>query len=59
MPRLYGKNSTATNFDLRGIVEYGKGGRILVAATVSEDPQSLHAEAAMDAEIRSQKRDVA
>jgi NADPH-dependent 2,4-dienoyl-CoA reductase/sulfur reductase-like enzyme/nitrite reductase/ring-hydroxylating ferredoxin subunit len=40
-------------------VVYKKGGRTLATLTLSRDLQSLQAEAAMEAEIRSQKRDVA
>lgn len=36
-----------------------KGGRTLATVTISRDVQSLQAEAAMEAEIRSQKRDFA
>ncbi len=40
-------------------VAYKKGGRTLAIATISRDLQSLQAEAAMEAEIRPQKREVA
>jgi NADPH-dependent 2,4-dienoyl-CoA reductase/sulfur reductase-like enzyme/nitrite reductase/ring-hydroxylating ferredoxin subunit len=40
-------------------VAYKKGGRTLAIATISRDFQSLQAEVAMEAEIQSQKRDVA
>jgi NADPH-dependent 2,4-dienoyl-CoA reductase/sulfur reductase-like enzyme/nitrite reductase/ring-hydroxylating ferredoxin subunit len=40
-------------------VAYKKGGRTLATVTISRDLQSLQAEAAMEAKIRSQKRDVA
>jgi apoptosis-inducing factor 3 len=40
-------------------VTYKKGGRTLAVATISRDLQSLQAEAAMEAEIRSQRQEVA
>ena len=40
-------------------VVYPKGGRTLATVIISRDLQSLQAEATMEAEIRSQKRDVA
>jgi 3-phenylpropionate/trans-cinnamate dioxygenase ferredoxin reductase subunit len=40
-------------------VTYKKGGRTLAVVTVSRDLQSLQAEAAMEAELSSQKRRVA
>src|SRR5262249_39160520 len=40
-------------------VTYKKGGRTLAVATISRDLQSLQAEAAMEAEIRMQRREVA
>jgi NADPH-dependent 2,4-dienoyl-CoA reductase/sulfur reductase-like enzyme len=40
-------------------VAYKKGGRTLAIATISRDLQSLQAEAAMEAEIRPQRREVA
>src|SRR5258708_5180851 len=48
------------NLDARDCaVAYKKGGRSLAIATISRDLQSLQAEAAMEAEIRPQKREVA
>jgi hypothetical protein len=38
---------------------YKKGGRTLAVATISRDLQSLQAEAAMEAEIRSKRQEVA
>ena len=40
-------------------VVYKKGGRTLAIVTISRDLRSLQAEAAMEAEIKSPKRDVA
>jgi len=40
-------------------VSYKKGGRTLAVATISRDLQSLRAEAAMEAELSPQKREVA
>jgi len=40
-------------------VTYKKGSRTLAVATISRDLQSLQAEAAMEAEIRSQRQEVA
>jgi NADPH-dependent 2,4-dienoyl-CoA reductase/sulfur reductase-like enzyme len=40
-------------------VAYKKGGRILATVTISRDLQSLQAEAAMEAAIRPQRREVA
>ena len=40
-------------------VAYKKGGRTLAMVTISRDLQSLQAEAAMEAEIRPQRQEVA
>ncbi len=40
-------------------VAYKKGGRTLAVVTISRDLQSLQAEAAMEAEIRPRRREVA
>ena len=40
-------------------VAYKKGGRTLATVTISRDLQSLQAEAAMEAEIRPQRQEVA